>query len=244
MVRASEVEGSALIGPDGSSLGTLETLLLHPDGTPVVVGAAVRPPAALVVVAKAQTFIPLSTLIFSDGRVTTLLPKLPKVRDAADALGLNPDFTVIWSGMPVEGPSGLRAGKVADFEFDPETGAVVSMVIDGGAVATAAYGALTVPDGAIVGYTAGAVHLNRELVELEAEGGIAKAAAAAVVGAKEAAAAVGEIAGNAVVNAGAATGRAIKAAKDAQIGERAADKVGKTWRDSVKAFREGMDGDD
>ena len=244
MARASEIEGSALVGPDGSSLGTLERLLLHPDGRPTVVGAAVRPPAALVVVAKAQTFIPLSTLAFSGQRVSTPLPKLPKVRDAAEALGLDPDFTVIWSEMPIEGPSGTRCGKVADFEFDLETGSVQSLVADGGAVATAAYGLLTVPADAIVGYSAGAVHLSREVVELEAEGGIAKAAAAAVVGAKEAASAVGEIAGNAVVTASAATGRAIKAAKDAQIGERAADKVGKTWRDSVKAFREGRNGDE
>lgn len=243
MARASEVEGSALTGPDGSSLGTLETLLLHPDGSPVVVGAAVRPPAALVVVAKAQTFIPLTTLTFSDHGVTTSLDRLPKVRDAAEALGLDPDFTIIWSGMPIEGPSGFGVGKVADFEFDPETGKVLSLLAEGGAVATAAYGVLTVPAEAIAGYSAGAVHLTREVFQLDAEGGIAKAAAAAVVGAKEAVGAVGEMAGNAVVNASGATGRAIKAAKDAQIAERAADTVGKTWRDSVKAFREGMDGD-
>lgn len=244
MARASEAEGSALIGPDGSILGTLETLLMHPDGSPVVVGAAVRPPATLVVLAKAQTFIPLAAIAFSGGGVATSLSALPKVRDAAEALGLDPDFTVIWSGMPIEGPSGARGGKVADFEFDPDTGAVLSLTADGGAVANAAYGVLTVPAGAIIGYSAGAVHLSREPIELDADGGIAKAAAAAVVGVKEAASAAGEIAGAAVIGASGATGRAIKAAKDAQIGERAADKVGKTWRDSVKAFREGMDGDE
>jgi hypothetical protein len=244
MARASEAEGSALIGPDGSSLGTLDSLLLHPDGSPVVVGAAVRPPATLVVLARAQTFIPLAAIVFSGGGIAISLSALPKVRDAAEALGLDPTFTVIWSGMPIEGPSGVPGGKVADFEFDPDTGAVQSLTAGGGAVANTAYGVLTVPAEAIVGYSAGAVHLSRDPIELEADGGIARAAAAAVVGIKEAASAAGEIAGNAVIGASAATGRAIKAAKDAQIGARAVHKVGKTWRDSVKAFREGMDGDE
>jgi hypothetical protein len=244
MVRASEVEGSALTGPDGSVFGTLEKLLLHSDGSAVVVGAAVRPPAAIVVVARPQTFIPLSTLKFSADGVSTTLPKLPKVRDSADALGLDPDFTVIWTGMPIEGPSGARGGKIADFEFDARTGKVVTLLADGGAVANAAYGVLTVPADAIVGYSAGAVRLSRELVELDSTGGIAKAAAAAVVNAKVAVAAIGEKAGEAVVSASGATGRAIKTVKDAKVAERTADTVGKTWRDSVKAFREGRDGED
>jgi hypothetical protein len=54
---------------------------------------------------------------------------------------------------------------------------------------------------------------------------------------------VGEAAGNAVVGASGAAGRAIKAAKDAKIGERAAHKAGKAWRDSVKAFQDGMSGE-
>lgn len=243
MVRASEVEGREVSGLDGSALGTLEKLLLHPDGTPVVVGAAMRPPAALVVVSRPETYLPLSALRFSKTATSTTLVKLPRSRDSVEPLGANPDLTVIWSGMPIEGPSSEPVGKVADFEFDPGSGAVLRLEADGGAVANAAYGRLDVPAEAIVGYSAGAVHLSKTATDLEATGGMAKAAATALAGAAEAVSAASEAAGNAVVGASGAAGRAIKAAKDSKIAERAAHKAGKTWRDSVKAFRDGMTGE-
>jgi sporulation protein YlmC with PRC-barrel domain len=241
---ASEVEGSRLTGPAGFAIGTLQDLLLHPSGEPVVVGAAVRPPATLVVVERRETYVPLSALRFSADGVTTLLEKLPKVRASADVLGFDPDLTVIWTGMPIADPSGVQVGIVGDFGFDPGTGAVTSLVADGGAVASAAYGKLGVPMDALVGYSRGAVRISVGAPELEASGGVAKAAAAAVVGASESLTAVGEIAGNAVVKASGATGRAIKAVGDANIAERAVKRAGKTWSDSVKAFREGMNGEE
>jgi hypothetical protein len=239
---ASEVEGSTLKGPAGSVVGTLQNLLLHPSGEPTVVGASVRPPAALVVVERRETYVPLSALDFRAGGATTSLEKLPKVRASADVLGLDPDLTVIWTGMPVAGPSGAQVGTVGDFGFDPETGAVTSLRVDGGVVANAAYGKLDIPADAVLGYASGAVRISVAAPELQASGGVAKAAAAAVVGATASLAAVGEIAGDAAVKASGAAGRAIKAASDGTVVERAAKRAGKTWRDSVEAFREGMNG--
>jgi hypothetical protein len=244
MIRASDVEGEALKGPDGSVLGTLEKLLLHPDGTAVVVGATVRPPAALVVVGRRQTYVPLSALEFAADGASTSLATLPKGREAAQGLGVDPDFAVIWSGMPIQGPSEAQVGIVSDFSFDPRTGALSVLLADGGAIANSAYGVLSVPMDAIVGYAAGAVHITLTAVKLEASGGMAKAAAAAVVGAGQAVSAAGEAAGGAVTAASGAVGRAIKAARESRIPERAAHKAGKTWYDSVQAFREGMNGDD
>jgi sporulation protein YlmC with PRC-barrel domain len=241
---ASEVEGSALMGPAGSAIGTLQRLLLHPSGEPVVVGASVRPPTALVVVERRETYVPLSALDFSANGVATVLAKLPKVRASADAFGLDPDLTVIWTGMPVAGPSGAPVGIVGDFTFDAETGAVTSIKVDGGAVANAAYGKLDVPADAIVGYAAGAVRILLAAPELEASGGVARAAAAAVVGATASIAAISEIAGDAMAKASGTAGRAIKTAGDSKVMERAAKKAGRTWRDSIAAFRESMDDDE
>ena len=65
-----------------------------------------------------------------------------------------------------------------------------------------------------------------------------------MVGAAESVSAVGDAVEGAVVSAGSAAGRAIKAVKDTQIAEKAARSVGATWRDSVKAFKDGMKDDD
>jgi hypothetical protein len=157
---------------------------------------------------------------------------------------LDPDFTVIWTGMSLTGPSGTPAGTVKDFVFDPRTGAVASLEADGGTVANAAYGSLNVPAEAIVGYSAGTVRLSRGPSEFEASGGIAKAAAVAVVGVAGAVSAASDLAGAAVVGASGVAGRAIKAAKEAQVAEKAAHRVGRTWRDSIDAFREGLGGDE
>lgn len=240
MKLASEVEGSVLKGPAGSAIGTLQYLLFDPSGEPVVVGASVRPPAALVVVERRETYLPLSALAFTAAGVTTALEKLPKPRASVDLFGLDPELTVIWKGMPIAGPSGAQVGTVGDVGFDPETGAVACLTVDSGAVAGMAYGKLEVPADAVLGYSGGAVRISVAAPELEASGGIAKAAAAAVVGASAAIAAAGEIAGGAAVKASGAAGRAIKTAGDSKVMERAAKRAGRTWRDSVDAFRDGM----
>jgi hypothetical protein len=240
---ASEVEGVRLYGPDGSLAGTVVNLLFHPSGEPVVVGATVRPLNALVVVGRPETYVPLSALRFERGHTWLTIDKLPKTRTSAEALGYDPELTVIWSGMPTSGPSGKQFGTVGDFDFDPGTGAVLGLVAHEGAAANAAYGRLAVSAGAVLGYSNGAVRLSAEAAELEASGGLAKASAAAVAGASESVSAVGEIVGDAVVRASTAAGRAIKVVKESDVAGKAARKAGATWRDSVKAFKDGMKGD-
>jgi len=243
-MRASEVEGRPLEGPDGAALGTVKKLLLEPSGAPVVVGASVRPPAALAVVERPETYVPLSALTVSGGVVSSGLAKLPKVRASAAALGHDPDATVIWSGMPLAGPSGATFGIVRDFDFDPETGAVGEVLAHESVTANAAYGFLSVPADAVLGYADGAVRIAIEAPQLEASGGLAKAAAATVVGAAESVSAAGDVVSDAVVKAGGAAGRAIKAVKDSEIAEKAARSVGATWRETMKAFKDGMKGDE
>jgi hypothetical protein len=243
-MRASEIEGRPLQGPDGAALGTVTKLLLEPSGAPVVVGASVRPPAALVVVERPETYVPLSALSVSGGVVSSGLAKLPKVRASAASLGHNPDETVIWSGMPLAGPSGSRFGIVSDFDFDPVTGAVGEVLAHESATANAAYGYLSVPADDVIGYADGAVRVRLEAPQLEASGGLAKAAAAAAVGAAGSVAAAGDVVTDVVVKAGSAAGRAIKAVKDSEIVEKTARSVGGTWRDTMKAFKDGMNDDE
>lgn len=244
MTLASEVEGAKMYEPDGALAGTLVNLLLHPSGEPVVVGAAVRPPNALVVVGRPETYIPLAVLRFERGRVWVTTGKLPKANASAEKLGYDPRLTVIWSGMWIDGPSGAPVGVLKDFEFDPETGAVLGLVASERASATAAYGNLRIARETIVGYREGAVHVTLEAPDIDASGGLAKAAAATVVGATESVSAVGEVVEDAVVRAGGAAGKAIKAVKESQLADKAARSVGTTWRDTVKAFKDGMKDED
>jgi uncharacterized protein YrrD len=243
MMLASDVEGRPLLGAKDAELGTVERLLFHPS-EPKVIGAMVRPPAALVVVARPETFLPLASLSFSSAGVVTELAKLPSQRAAAGRLGHDPDFTVIWTGMPVQSPSGRQIGAVTDVEFDTATGEVSRLEVAGGAIADAAHGRFVVPGRAVEGYATGAVHIGAEAGELSASGGLAKTAAEVAVIAAQRAEQVGRAVEDTVVAASGATGRAIKAVSDAKVAERTAKRVRTTWRDTIKAFKEGMSDDD
>lgn len=243
MTRASDVKDARMYSPEGEFAGTLVDVLFHPSGEPRVVGVMVRPPAALVVVSRPLTYVPLSDLKFTKNRVWLMPGKLPKAGKSAAALGHEPDLTIIWQHMPLLGPSGHEAGVIADFDFDPETGEILRLEADGGSLATAAYGRLEVPLDSIVGYRDGAVHLTTEGVNLDTTGGVAKAAAVTVVTAAAQVDAATEAVGDAVVKASGVAGRAIKAVKDSHVAEKAVRGLGSTWRDSVSAFKDGMKDD-
>lgn len=236
---ASDVEGLSVFGRGGAELGVLEHLLYHPSAA-CVIGASVRPPAAMVVVKRMETFLPLESLEIVPGGVAVDLAKLPGQRAAAAGLGHDPELTVIWTGMPVAGPSGEQLGTVTDVEFDLESGEVRRMEVAGGAIADAAHGRYLVPGDAVLGYSAGAVRITREAGELEASGGLAKSAAIAAAAAARKAAEVGQAVEDTVVAASGAAGRAIKAVSDARVAQKAAKRVRSTWRDSVNAFKDGM----
>jgi predicted secreted protein len=55
---------------------------------------------------------------------------------------------------------------------------------------------------------------------------------------------VGKAAGDTVIAASGATGRAIKAVADSEVAKKTAKRLKGAWRESVKGFREGMKGDD
>ena len=239
MVFIGDIEGRALTGADGIALGTITNVLFHPSESRAV-GVAVRPPAALVVISRKGTYLPLSVLSFGPDSVSCDLAKLPTGRKAAEALGFDPETTVIWTGMPVADPRGKEIGVVRGLAFDETSGAVDRLDIGSGTVADVAHGRYLVPGDAIVGFGQGAVHITTEVGDLEGSGGLAVAAARGAVAASAAARA----AGNAVVGASGATGKAIRAVAKADLAKRATNTAKRTWRDSVKAFRDGMRDDE
>jgi len=242
MALASNTEGARLIGAEGADLGSVYRVLYHPEGTRVI-GLMVRPTAMLYVVERADTFLPLDAVRIGPGSVTCDLKKLPTGRRATDGLGFDPDKTVIWTGMTVRGRSGGVAGTVSDVEFGVVTGDVRRIEIAGGAVADAAVGRFVAEAEQVEGYHDGAIRLRVDAKALDSSGGFAKTAAEGVVAASEAAKVAGGAIEDTVIAASHATGRAIKAVSDAKVTEKAVHRVRGTWRDSVKAFREGMNDD-
>ena len=243
MVLTSEIEGNPVRGAGGAVIGTVSNVLFHPTESRAI-GLMLRPPAALVVVSRPVTFLPLSAVRFDSKGAVTDLAKLHRGRAGAQALGHDPDTTIIWTGMDVRGPSDRIMGVVSDVEFDPESGAVGRIEVAAGVVADTAHGRLVVPAELLEGYREGAVHVSVESASLEASGGLAKAAARTAVVASAAMNAVGEAVGDSVVAASGAAGRAIKKVNDSKVAEKAAARVKGTWRDTVQAFRDGMNDDD
>jgi len=239
MVLVSGMEGRGLTTADGVVLGTVTNVLFHPS-EPRAIGYAVRPPNALAVVERPGTYLPLSALTFKPDGAHCDLAKLPTGGRAEQALGYDPDLTVIWTGMPVVVPGDRIIGTVSDVSFDEVTGAVSRVDVGGGAVADVAHGRYRVPGEAVEGYRDGAVRVSADVAALEGSGGLAKTAAETAVAAGQVAHAVSE----AVVNASGATGRAIRAVTEAELAQRATDKAKRTWRDTVDAFRDGMKDDE
>jgi len=240
MTLASSIEGASLLGAGGVALGSVVRVLYHPQ-EPRAIGVMVRGPSIYGMVERRDTFLPLAAVRFKAGAVSSDLRKLPTGRNAADGLGFDPDTTVMWSGMPVLGPSEQPIGVVAEVEFDPASGGIATLEVAGGAVADVAHGRFLVPGALVDGYRAGAVRVTAEAGELETTGGMARVAAQTAVATSEAAKSAAAAGEAAILDASRATGRAIKSIKDARVAEKTTDRVKSTWRDTIKAFREGKD---
>jgi sporulation protein YlmC with PRC-barrel domain len=239
MVFVSGIEGRELATADGVALGTITKVLFHP-AEPRAIGYAVRPPNALAVVERPGTYLPLAAVTFGPEGAHCELTKLPVGGKAAQALGYDPDITVIWTGMPVAVRGDALIGTVSDVAFDEVTGTVSRVDVGGGTIADVAHGRYRVPGDAVEGYRDGAVRVTADIADLDGSGGFAKTAAEQAVAAARVAHAVGE----AVVDASGATGRAIRAVTEADLAKRAAEKAKRTWRETRDAFREGMKDDE
>lgn len=231
MPRARLLEDSKLANLDGKVLGRVDHILFHPS-EPRVIGAVVRPRVLWFFWLK-QAYVPLADLRFDDQEAVRIKRGKP-VRDkkAAEALGCDPDTSVIWVGMPVTSRDGLLAGAVDEVWFSLPGGEVTRMKVTGGFGADVAYGRGTISGDQVVGFEGTSVVVEPKPAEIEVSGSMAKRAAKGAVMLDIA----GEMAGKAFVDASRATGKAIRrAARVSPV-----KKARSTWKSMGDAFREGM----
>jgi sporulation protein YlmC with PRC-barrel domain len=230
MPRARRIEDSKLADLDGKVLGRVDHMLFHPS-EPRVVGAGVRPRVFWFFWLK-PAYVALADLRFDDKEAVRIKRgKLLRDKKAAEALGADPDKTVIWTGMPVTSRDGLMAGAVDEVWFSLPKGDVTRMKVSGGFAADVAYGRGTIDGAQVVGFDGKAVVVEPRPAEIEVSGSMAKRAAKGAVMLDIA----GEMAGRAFVDASRATGKAIRKATRNPVG-----KARGTWKSMAEAFREGM----
>ncbi len=234
MPRARHIEDSKFADLDGRVLGRVDHMIFHPS-EPRVVGAVVRPRVLWFFWLK-PAFVSLADLRLDDDEAVRITRGKPvRGKKAAEALGADPEATVIWTGMPVTSRDGLIAGAVDEVWFSLPEGDVTKLKVSGGFTADVAYGRGTIAGDQVVGFDGKAVVVEPRPSEIEVSGSMAKRAAKGAVMLDIA----GEMAGKAFVDASGAAGRAIRKAtrKDP------ARKGRGTWKSMGDAFREGMSKD-
>lgn len=231
MPRARHIEDSKLADLDGRVLGRVDHMLFHPS-EPRVVGAVVRPRVLWFFWLK-PAYVSLADLRLDDDEAVRITAGKPvRGRKAAEALGADPEMTVIWTGMPVTSRDGHVAGAVDEVWFSLPDGHVTKMKVSGGFSADVAYGRGTISGEQVVGFDGTAVVVEPRPSEIELSGSLAKRAAKGAVMLDIA----GEMAGRAFVDASRSTGRAIRKATRINPAKAARG----TWRSMGDAFREGM----
>jgi uncharacterized protein YrrD len=232
--RARFIQDSKLADLDGHVLGRVDHILFHPR-EPRAVGAVVRPRVLWFFWLK-PAYVPLADLRFDDPEAVRITRgKAVRGKQAAEALGADPDTTVIWTGMPVASRDGTVAGAVDEVWFSLPDGEVTRMKVTGGFSADVAYGRGTISGDQVVGFDGTAVVVEPRPAEIEVSGSMAKRAARGAVMLDIA----GEMAGRAFVDASRATGKAIRKAASVSPVKRARG----TWKSMADAFREGMSED-
>ncbi|MBC7265518.1 MAG: PRC-barrel domain-containing protein [Coriobacteriia bacterium] len=228
-MRTSELAGAPVLSADGSELGTVGEVLFHPTEARVV-GLSVRPPRLGGVVSRAERYIEIDQSRVEGGAVVYAAKKLPSVEKSERRIGVPWDETVQWRGMPVAAASGDVIGSVADVVFDWSTGAVQSLEISSGVLGDVSVGKLSAGADVVAGFSGGAVRLTCEYKDLPASGGVAKAAAAGAVLAKETGSKVAKRAYDTGMSAAIAVGRSFKSG----TGRRMLDAVKKAVSDAMR----------
>lgn len=221
-------------------LGKVRSCVFHPTQRRFV-GFIVKRPDLLWMFRRKDVFVAYDGYDIIDGRMVVLNKPGATDKGACKALGVNFDDCVLWAGLPVLGEDGTNYGTVGDVSFDPKTGEVRSLTVTQGATANALLGVREIPASLIRGFkrgigtalsvngetgeepVLGAILVDDEVAQLDAEGGLAAKAgeATAVVAdraretvdaVKPAVSTATKAAGKAVNKGAYATGRQIKRA--------------------------------
>jgi uncharacterized protein YrrD len=176
MPRMSSLEGADVLNASGTRVGTVCGLVFHPS-EPCVIGLAVRRPRLGGVVARQPVYIALAAVAFDERGVLLGTKRLPTNAGGAKTIGASWDDTVLWDAMPVRSSDGEPVGVVGDVAFDAATGAVNGIRVSTGIIGDMAVGRLEVPGELVEGFDGEAVIVGAGYADLEASGGVAKAAA-------------------------------------------------------------------
>ena len=225
-------EGLTLYDRKGA-VGTVTHALCHPS-EPVVVGIELQPPNLAYVVSRSPRYVALQGVTLEGDRldVTDDIKDWTGLR-AEKALGFEWEKTVIWVGMPLLTESGSRLGFIADASFDVPDARLQQVLITEGITTDVAVGTRSVDGTLLIGFDGEAVRVKDDASGSELSGGLAARAGSNVAVAKV-------VAGEAGKTAAALGGKALKAAAASKTAKR-------TWsmfRETGKAFREGMKDDE
>jgi sporulation protein YlmC with PRC-barrel domain len=179
------LDGQRVTGSEGRSLGRVSATVFHPS-EPRVVGLQIDPDPLLWVIKRRARFAPLAGTTFAgDGTVCIATPKVPSDEKGERTIGASWFDTVVWVRMPVVSAEGESVGTVRDVVFDASTGAVTRLQLSTGAVGDAAIGRFEVDGEFVRGFDGESVVVEPGYRDMDASGGLAKAAAGAVVGITE-----------------------------------------------------------
>lgn len=221
MLSILEVSRYAVYSAKGRHIGRVADVLFGPNSTSVV-GFVVARPRLFFLFDLRDRYVALDRVSFADGQLEIATTGDAWDSAAAKRLGLSWDDTVIWVGMPVKTPSGLRLGSVRDGLFDPATGRLGKIGLTGGLTADVAVGVRDVSGDLVEGFDGEFVVVSEKVAAIETSGGAAAVAGkGAAIGAK----AVGEAAKTAALYGKAAA----KAASRSETGKKAMG-----WLKSVK----------
>ena len=227
------LQGMTVHDAKGSALGRVTHVLLHPED-PVVVGIEVQPPNAAYVLTRKPRYVALSALSISDEGISLAEDAKEWTGARAEkALGFEWDKTVIWVGMPLVTESGERLGYVHDALFDPAEARVREVLVSEGLTADVAVGTRRLDGSQLVRFDGSAIVVAEAAEDAEFSGGLAAKAGTNVAVAKVVASEAGK-------TAAAIGGKALKAA----AGSKTAKSTWAMFKETGKAFRDGMKGDD
>ena len=234
LITTNELSGTRVVGGKKSTkrIGKVRYCVFHPT-EPRCVGFIVKRPDLLWMFRRKDKFVAIDGYDFEDGRIVIHDDSEACDKGACKHLGINYDECVLWVGMPVMTQNGTSFGVVGSVSFNPITGKVASLETSSGATSNALLGKRTIPVAHIKGFKRGigtalalqgsagaeldegqeaelgAILVDDEAAEIDAEGGLAEKAGKATAVAKNKAQNTVDKVKPTVNKATKATGRAI-----------------------------------
>jgi sporulation protein YlmC with PRC-barrel domain len=232
MPSLKSLEGLEVVDAKGNALGSVTHALCHP-ADPVVVGVEIQPPNVAMVVSRRPRYMALTGVTIAGDHLEVDDPKNWSGDRGAKTLGIDWEETVIWVGMPVATQSGTQLGYVRDATFELPDARIRQIALTEGLTSDAAVGTRTIAGELVTGFESGSVRVADAAGGAEFSGGLAAKAGTGAAVAKV-------VVSDAAKRAADLGGSAVKAAAKSKT----ARSAWSMFRETGKAFKEGMKGSD